>query len=210
MLDENAQQALPLVQPLLGLLSCDGDVPYQLVTRALSAILAPLPFEALKAMGLVPVMQQGLHSKIPDIQVLALEQAQKMTEVDDSMVSSLLDCLGDEDASVGKKTVDVIATVLSHVPCTLITVIFLRYISITIYETSTNSTNLRSNSSISRFNSLTNPTRRATFPKAIAPSQFYPRQYSRYRCSYDYEHHSILLSPRRSLSRPVNPVISRT
>src|SRR5271167_2694783 len=99
MLDENAHQSLPLVQPLLGLLSYDGDVPYQLVTSALSALLAPLSFEALKSMGLYPVMQQGLHSKIPDIQLLALEQAQKMTEVDDSMVSSLMDCLGDEDAS---------------------------------------------------------------------------------------------------------------
>jgi len=110
-LDENAQQSLPLVQPLLGLLSYDGDVPYELVTRALSALLAPLPFEELKAMGLYPVMQQGLHSDIPDIQLLALEQAQKMTESDDAMVLSLVDCLGDKDASVGKKAVDVITTV---------------------------------------------------------------------------------------------------
>ena len=114
MLDENARQSLPLVQPLLGLLSSDGDVPYQLVTRALSAVLAPLPFEALKNIGLYPVIQQGLHSKIPDIQLLALEQAQKMTEVDDLMVYSLLDCLGDEDAMVGKKAVEVITTVSRH------------------------------------------------------------------------------------------------
>ncbi len=114
MIDENARQSLPLVQPLLGLLSSDGDVPYELVTPALSALLAPLPFEALKNMGLCPVMQQGLNSKIPDIQLLALEQAQKMTEVDDSMVYSLLDCLGDEDANVGKKAVEVITTVSPH------------------------------------------------------------------------------------------------
>lgn len=116
MLDENVRPSLPLVQPLLELLSHDGDVPYELVTRALSALLAPLPFEELKAMGLYSVVQQGLHSNIPDIQLLALEQAQKMTEVDDNMVSSLLDCLGDKDAAVGKKAVDVITTVFpSHI-----------------------------------------------------------------------------------------------
>lgn len=114
-LDENIRPSLPLVQPLLELLSYDGDVPYELVTRALSALMAPLPFEELKAMGLNSVMQQGLHSKVPDIQLLALEQAQKMTEVDDTMVLSLLDCLGDKDAAVGKKAVDVITTVFhSH------------------------------------------------------------------------------------------------
>jgi hypothetical protein len=62
-------------------------------------------------MGLYPVIQQGLHSQIPDIQLLALEQAQKMTEADDSMVLSLLDCLAADNAGVGKKTVDVITTV---------------------------------------------------------------------------------------------------
>ena len=65
----------------------------------------------LNSMGLYPVIQQGLHSPIPDIQLLALEQAQKMTETDDTIVSSLLDCLGAEDAGVGKKTVDVITSV---------------------------------------------------------------------------------------------------
>ena len=39
-----------------------------------------------------------------------------MTEVDDNMVSSLLDSLGDKDAAVGKKAVDVITTVFpSHI-----------------------------------------------------------------------------------------------
>ena len=158
MLDENAHQSLPLIQPLLGLLFHNGDVPYQLVTRALSALLAPLPFEELNSMGLYPVMQQGLHSKIPDIQLLALEQAQKMAEVDDSMVSSLLDSLGDEDASVGKKAVDVLTTVLLFRPLGLMIAIRLQLISITIYEISTNATNVRSNYSVSRFNSLTYPT----------------------------------------------------
>jgi hypothetical protein len=106
------QQSIRLIQPLLELLASEGDVPYQHVTRALSALLAPLPFEQLRAMGLYSVMQQGLHSSIPSIQLLALEQAQKMTEVDDMMASSLLDCLGAEDPGVGKKTVQVITTVL--------------------------------------------------------------------------------------------------
>ena len=109
--DANVQQSLPLIQPLLALLSSTGDVPYQDVTRALSALLAPLPFEQLRTMGLYPIMQQGLRSSIPSVQLLALEQAQKMTEVDDTMASSLLDCLGAEDAGVGKKTVEVITTV---------------------------------------------------------------------------------------------------
>jgi hypothetical protein len=95
----------------VGLLSSEGDVPYPQVTRALSVILAPIPFESLKELGLFPVMQRGLYSEIPAIQILALEQAQKMPSVDDQMVSSLLDCLGAEDASVGKKAVDVIAHV---------------------------------------------------------------------------------------------------
>ena len=107
------QQSLPLIEPLLELLSSEGDVPYEHVTRALSALLAPLPFEQLRAMGLYPVMQQGLHSSIPSVQLLALEQAQKMTEVDDMMASSLLDCLGAVDPGVGKKTVEVITTVPS-------------------------------------------------------------------------------------------------
>lgn len=105
------QQSFPLIQPLLALLSAEGDVPYQDVTRALSALLAPLAFEQLRAMGLYPIMQQGLYSSVPSIQLLALEQAQKMTEVDDAMASSLLNCLGAEDAGVGKKTVEVITTV---------------------------------------------------------------------------------------------------
>ena|SRR5438876_7501684 len=108
MAGENTQQSLPLIQPLLTLLESDGDVPYSIIVRVLSALLAPLPFEALRSMGLYPAMQQGLHSKIPDIQLLALEQVQKMTEVDDQMASSLLDCLGDDDATVGNKAVSVI------------------------------------------------------------------------------------------------------
>jgi hypothetical protein len=93
------------------LLSYKG-VPYEQITRALSALFAPLPFEELRAMGLYPVMQQGLGSNIPSIQLLALEQAQKMTQVDDDMVVSLFDCLGAEDAGVGKRAVQVITTVL--------------------------------------------------------------------------------------------------
>lgn len=111
-LDDNVRQSLPLVEPLLDLLMTgDEDVPYSQITHAVSALLAPLPFESLRSMGLYPVMQQGLHSTIPDVQLLALDQAQKMTEADDTMVSSLLDCLGANDASVGKKAVEVITTV---------------------------------------------------------------------------------------------------
>jgi hypothetical protein len=110
-LAQNVQQSLPLIQPLLGLLTSEDDVPYPQITHALSTLLASLPFESLRAMGLYTVMQQGLHSSIPDIQLLALEQAQKMTEVDDVMVSSLIECLSAEDARVGKKAVDVITTV---------------------------------------------------------------------------------------------------
>ena len=105
------QQSLPLIEPLLGLLASEEDVPYEHVTRALSAILAPLPFEQLTAMGLYPGIQQGLHSSIPSIQLLALEQVQKVTEIDDMMASSLLDCLGAEDPGVGKKAVEVISNV---------------------------------------------------------------------------------------------------
>jgi hypothetical protein len=113
-LDENVKQSLPLVNPLLDLLSSGTEVPYAQITRALSALLAPLQFEDIRSMGLYPVMQQGLHSDIPDLQILALEQAQKMTELDDGMVSSLIECLGAEDASVGKKAVDVITHVYSY------------------------------------------------------------------------------------------------
>jgi hypothetical protein len=60
-------------------------------------------------------MQQGLHSNVPDLQILALEQAQKMTEMDDGMVSSLIECLGAEDAGVGRKAVDVITNVFSFI-----------------------------------------------------------------------------------------------
>lgn len=89
-------------------------MPHQHITHALSALLAPLSFEEIKAMELYPVIQQGLQSPLPDVQLLALEQARKMTEVDDAMLVTLIDCLGAEDASVGKKAVDVIASVRSH------------------------------------------------------------------------------------------------
>jgi hypothetical protein len=114
-LDENVQQSLPLVKPLLDLLSSGADVPYPQITRTLSALLAPLPFETIRSMGLYPVMHEGLHSNVPDLQILALEQAQKMTEMDDGMVSSLIECLGAEDAGVGKKAVDVITNVFSFI-----------------------------------------------------------------------------------------------
>jgi hypothetical protein len=114
-LDENVQQSLPLVKPLLDLLSSGTDVPYPQITITLSALLAPLPFETIRSMGLYPVMQQGLHSNVPDLQILALEQAQKMTEMDDEMVSSLIECLGAEDAGVGRKAVDVITHVISFI-----------------------------------------------------------------------------------------------
>ena len=112
MLDANVQDSVPLIQPLLDLFSDDGDVPYPQVTHALSAILRPVPFVALKSMGLYSVIQDGLRSPIPALQILALEQVQKMAEADDEIVHSLLDCLGAEDASVGGKAVDVI----THVP----------------------------------------------------------------------------------------------
>jgi hypothetical protein len=111
LLDENVQQSLPLVQPLLELLESEEEVPYSPITRSLSKLLAPLPFESLRAMGLYPLLQQGLHSNVAEVQLLALEQAQKMTEADDEMVSSLIDCLGTEDASIGKKVVVVISDV---------------------------------------------------------------------------------------------------
>jgi hypothetical protein len=109
----NVHQSLQLVQPLLALLSYNEEVPYGSITRALSALLTPLPFEELRAMGLYPVMAEGLRSPIPEIQILALKQAKKMTDVDDDTVISLFDCLGAEDADVGEKTVEVITTVLS-------------------------------------------------------------------------------------------------
>jgi len=62
-------------------------------------------------MGLYPIMQQGLKSSIPEIQLLALDQAKKMTVTDDEMVSALIDCLGAEDAGVGEKAVLVITSV---------------------------------------------------------------------------------------------------
>lgn len=104
-----------MIQPLLELLSSDNpDVPYQSVARALAVILGPLPFEVLRGMGLYPIMQQGLKSTVPEIQLLALDQAKKMTVTDDEMVSALIDCLGAEDAGVGKRAVDVITSVGSH------------------------------------------------------------------------------------------------
>jgi hypothetical protein len=106
------QQALPLLQPLLELLSMEGDVPYPQVIRALSAIITPLPFEELQSLGLTPMIQQGLQSNLPDLQILALEQVKKMKEVeDDATVLSLMDCLAAEDASVGKEAVEVITRV---------------------------------------------------------------------------------------------------
>ena len=124
MADANVQQSLPLIEPLLALLSSEGDVPYDDVTRALSALLNPLQFDQLKSMGLYPIMHEGLQSTIPSIQILALEQAQKMSEVDDTMTSSLLDCLGAGDAGVGKKTVEVITAVppLAQFPRTKIVI----------------------------------------------------------------------------------------
>lgn len=174
MLDENVQQSLPLLHPLLGLLSSDGDVPYPQVTRALSALLAPLSFETLKSMGLYPVMQQGLHSQIPEIQLLALEQAQKMTEADDTMVSSLLDCLGAEDPGVGNKAVNVITTVppLSLTTISLL-VILPRLFSRTILKTRSNPTDIHSNPSVSRFNSFTSQTQYTAFPKHITFTQLH-------------------------------------
>lgn len=109
----NVHRSLQLIQPLLALLSYNEDVPYECITRALSALLTPLPFEELRAMDLYPVMAEGLRSPIPEIQILALKQAKKMTDVDDDMVISLFDCLGADDADVGEKTVEVLTTVLS-------------------------------------------------------------------------------------------------
>jgi hypothetical protein len=62
-------------------------------------------------MGLYPVIQQGLQSQSRDLQILALEQVQKIRDVDSSITASLIECLGAEDAGVGKKAVDVITTV---------------------------------------------------------------------------------------------------
>jgi len=110
-IEENVQQALPLIQPLLELLSSDVPAPYPPVIRALSAVLAPLPFEELRSLGLVPMIQQGLQSKVPDLQILALQQVRKMSDVDDTTLIFLIECLGAEDASVGKEAVSVITTV---------------------------------------------------------------------------------------------------
>jgi hypothetical protein len=111
-LDENAEQALPLVQPLLALLySSTNDMPYAQITHALSAILSPIPFATLNDMGLSPVIAQGLLSDVPELQILALRQVRKMGQVDDATVSSLIDCLGVSHAAVGKEAVGVITAV---------------------------------------------------------------------------------------------------
>jgi len=93
------------------LLLSDQDVPYRQVTRALSAILAPMSFEELRGMGLYPGMLEGLGAKVPDIQLLALDQTAKMSEMDDDMVTALIDCFGAEDPGVGKRAVEVITAV---------------------------------------------------------------------------------------------------
>jgi hypothetical protein len=62
-------------------------------------------------MGLYPVIVQGLQVGNANLQILALEQVQKMKNVDRDITGLLIECLGAEDASVGKKAVDVITTV---------------------------------------------------------------------------------------------------
>jgi len=109
--DENVQQAIPLIQPLLELLSADGPVPYPQVIMALSTILTPLPYEELQNLGLTPMIKEGLQSQLPDLQILALQQVRKMSIVDDPTVQSLIDILGAEDATVGKEAVDVMTSV---------------------------------------------------------------------------------------------------
>jgi len=111
-LDDNVEQSLPLVQPLLSLLSSDQEVPYSLITRALSVLLAPLPFARLKEMGLYPFIVQGLQVGNANLQILALEQVQKIKDVDGNITGLLIACLGAVDASVGKKAVDLITIVL--------------------------------------------------------------------------------------------------
>jgi hypothetical protein len=109
------QQSLPLVQPLIALLSSAEDgLPYPKITRALSALLAPLSFETLKEMGLYPLIEQGLRAPSPDLQILALEQVPKIKDVDSNITASLIECLGAEDAGVGRKAVDVITTVFPY------------------------------------------------------------------------------------------------
>ena len=123
-LDENVQQSLPLIQPLLELLSTQGDVPYAQVIIALSAILTPLPFEQLQQLGLGPMIEQGLQSKVPDLQILALQQVRKMSSIDEKTTSSLIECLGAEDASVATEAVDVIKNVSSSTR-SMLTIAFL-------------------------------------------------------------------------------------
>lgn len=62
-------------------------------------------------MGLYPFIVQGLQVGNANLQILALEQVQKINDVDSDITGLLLECLGAEDASVGKKAVDVISTV---------------------------------------------------------------------------------------------------
>lgn len=88
-------------------------MPYAQVIMALSAILKPLPFEQFLQLGLGPMIEQGLQSKVPDLQILALQQVRKMSPVDEKTASSLIECLGAEDASVAKEAVDVISSVSS-------------------------------------------------------------------------------------------------
>lgn len=63
-------------------------------------------------MGLYPFIVQGLQVGNANLQILALEQVQKIKDVDSNTTGLLTECLGAEDASVGKKAVDVVTTVL--------------------------------------------------------------------------------------------------
>ena len=66
-------------------------------------------------MGLYPFIVRGLQAGNANLQLLALEQVQKIKDLDSNITGLLIECLGAEDASVGKKAVDVITIVLPFI-----------------------------------------------------------------------------------------------
>ena len=150
-------------------------------------------------MGLYPIMQQGLHSPIPEIQILALDQAQKMTELDDPMLSSLVSCLGAEDASVGKKAVEVITKVSLCSLLNLIPVILLSNSSDSISASCTHSPYIARNPSIPRPSGLLNQSRCPIIPKAITAAHVHAEQHPKHGRPNENERNSILRKSSRSL-----------
>jgi len=158
-------------------------------------------------MGLYPFMVMGLLSQVAEIQLLALEQVQKMTEVDDDMVLSLFECLGAEDAGVGKRAVEVITTVLPPRPTQLTIALHVQHLPIPVSTSFKATNNITPNPTVPRLGSIPRRCGCKLSRNDIPPPHSHDRQYPRHRRPYDNERNSILHSHHRGVPFPANIIL---